>query len=78
MFPLFVSNQNCEINFYIYSSKLLLLLRKQVGFDKHSAYRINFLITIMEKRKLSFWQIWNMSFGFLEFKWVCIAKFKCQ
>jgi maltose/moltooligosaccharide transporter len=28
----------------------------------------------MEKRKLSFWQIWNMSFGFLEFKWVSLLQ----
>jgi hypothetical protein len=43
-FPLFVSkNQNCEIKFYIYLIKAFTLLRKQVGFDKHSAYRINFL-----------------------------------
>jgi maltose/moltooligosaccharide transporter len=26
----------------------------------------------MEKRKLSFWQIWNMSF-WLEFKWVLLC-----
>jgi hypothetical protein len=30
-----------EINFYI--SHQLYFTRKQVGFDKHSAYRINFL-----------------------------------
>jgi hypothetical protein len=24
----------------------------------------------MEKRRLSFWEIWNMSFGFWEYRWV--------
>jgi hypothetical protein len=42
MFPLFVPKIK-TLNKYLYlPPQTLLLLRKQVGFDKHSAYRINF------------------------------------
>ena len=39
--------------------------KNKLSFDKHRAHPKFNQNTIMEKRKLSFWQIWNMSFGFL-------------
>jgi hypothetical protein len=60
---IYFSKQKFKIYFYIYHSKLLYFENK-VSFDKHSAYRIN-LNYDNGKRRLSFWEIWNMSFGFL-------------
>jgi hypothetical protein len=48
------------------NSKLLLFyFENKISFDKHSACRINTLNYDNGKAKIKFWEIWNMSFGFL-------------